>query len=134
MVFEPQRMDSEKHIGMLVKPASYASRGTIGATFFDYVLSRIIIFRSWTNHFLPPMERFSLGCQSGILRDQRTVIGAVCFNVKEPILFDSFRPLAEESNLFDCLFWQDYQKWMPFDQIKIGSINFYFLYVLGLWV
>ena len=132
--FSTQKMDSEKHFGMLVKTASYASRGTFGATFFQYVLSRITIFRSRTNIFLPPMERFWHGCESGILRDQRTVIEEFCFNLKEPILFDNFRPLAEESKFFGCIFWQEFQKCILFDQIKIGSINIYFLYVFGLWV
>ena len=106
----------------------------IRSYFFEYVVSRIIVFRRWTNIFLPPMERFWHGCESGILRDQRTVTGAFSFNVKEPILFDNFRPWAEESKFFGCFFWQDFQKCIPFDQIKIWSINFYFLYVFGLWV
>ena len=82
--FEPQKFDSEKQIGMLVKSASYVSRGTFGATFFEYVISRISILWSWAKNFLPPMERLWHGCGSGILRDQTTVIGAFCFKVKEP--------------------------------------------------
>ena len=93
--FWATKMDCEKPFGMLVRTASYASRGTFGATFFEYVRSRLIIFRCWTNNFLSPMESFWHGCESGILRDQRTVMGMVCFNVKEPILFDNLRPWAE---------------------------------------
>ena len=82
----------------------------IRSYFFEYVVSRIIVFRRWTNNFLPPMERFWHGCESGILRDQRTVTGAFCFNLKEPILFDNFRPWVEENETFGCIFWRDFQK------------------------
>ena len=58
--FEPQKFDSEKQIGMLVKTASYVSRGTFGATFFEYVISRISIFWSWAKNFLTPMENFGM--------------------------------------------------------------------------
>ena len=134
LVFEPQKMDCEQPFGMLVKTAPYACRGTFGATLFEYVTNHKITFRSWTNNFLPPMEKFWHDCESDFLRDQKTVIGAFCFNLKKPILFDIFRPWAEENDTFDCIFWQDFQKCIVFDQIKSGSINTYFLYISGLWV
>ena len=58
------------------KNCPYVEKGTFGATFFENVISRIIIFRSWAKHFLPSMERVWHGCEKGILRDQTTFEGA----------------------------------------------------------
>ena len=73
------------------KNCPYVEKRTMGATFFENVISRIIIFRSWAKHFLPSMERVWHGCEKGILRDQTTFEGAYYFKVQETKLFGYFQ-------------------------------------------
>ena len=58
--FRATYMDSEKQFGMIVKTSSYVSRGTFGATFFEYVISRKNIFGSWDNIFCLQWKDFGL--------------------------------------------------------------------------
>jgi len=71
------------------------TRGKLGATFFEHVISCKIIFRSWAKKFLPPMETPWLACQNCFLRDQTIVMGKVCFKKTKPFLI-SFGPWAKD--------------------------------------
>ena len=67
------------------KNCPYVEKRTFGATFFENVISRIIIFRTWAKYFLPSMERFGHGCGKGILRDQTTSKRAYYFEVQKKL-------------------------------------------------
>ena len=125
--FDPQKNNSEKKTRNVRKNCPYLVKRTFGATFFQNVISGIIIFRSSAKYFLPPLERVWHGCENGILRDQSTVKGAYCFKVHKLKLFNNFMPRAEEHETIGLIFWHDFQICIFFDQIKNGLKILFFI-------
>ena len=116
------------------KNCPYVEKWTIGATFFEKVISRIIIFRRWAKYFLPSMERVWHGCEKCILRDQTNFEGAYYLRYKKRNFLNNFRPRAEEYETIAFIFWHDFRKCMLFAEMKFGSVNTFFWCVFGLWV
>ena len=125
--FDPQKNNSEEKTRYVRKNCPYLVKRTFGATFFQNVISGIIIFRSSAKYFLPPLERVWHGCENGILRDQSTVKGAYCFKVHKLKLFNNFMPRAEEHETIGLIFWHDFQICIFFDQIKNGLKILFFI-------
>ena len=114
------------------KNCPYVEKRTFGATFFENLISRFIIFRSWAKFFLPSMERNWHGCEKASYVTRRPLKELKYFKVQKNKTFWIISGLERKSMKLLVLFFDTIFKIACRDESWTSKHFFWYVFGLGL--